>query len=146
MYELYREKGMNREDAKEMSEILSRNREAWIDVMMVEELGLIFEDDDPWKNGVVTFLAFAIFGFVPILPYVVGEAANIDDNLFLVSTILTIIFMFLLGIIKSKFSHAKWYKSGAETLLIGAIAAGASYIIGYAFEGLIAEEAGETAV
>ena len=38
--------------------------------MMVEELGIQPPDpeDVPWKNGVVTFMAFIIFGTYPCHP------------------------------------------------------------------------------
>ena len=32
------------------------------------------ETDSPVKNGLVTFVAFAMFGFVPLVPYVFGKA------------------------------------------------------------------------
>ena len=37
---------------------------------MVEELGIQppDEQDVPWKNGMVTFVAFIVFGFVPVRP------------------------------------------------------------------------------
>jgi VIT1/CCC1 family predicted Fe2+/Mn2+ transporter len=43
--------------------------------MMVEELGLIEETESPIKNAIVTFVSFAIFGFMPVLPFIIGEIA-----------------------------------------------------------------------
>jgi hypothetical protein len=40
--------------------------------MMIEELGIIAEDGNPIWNALVTFIAFACFGLMPILPFIVG--------------------------------------------------------------------------
>ncbi len=41
-----------------MTDILSRNEKAWVDFMMVEELGLMPEEEDPLKAAVALFVAF----------------------------------------------------------------------------------------
>lgn len=119
-----------------MVDILARNPKTWVEVMMVEELGLLPVDENPVYNALVTFLAFALFGVVPIIPYIVGHLANLDEGLEIVSTIMTACFMCVLGITKSMFTYARWYKSAFETLLVGIFAAGSSYLIGLAFEGI----------
>lgn len=55
-------------------------------------------------------------------------------GLFIASSILTLFALFMLGFIKSRFANRKWWYSGIETILVGAIAAGASYLIGYGLE------------
>lgn len=40
--------------------------------MMVEELNMVLNDENPIKNATVTFVAFLIFGFIPLIPYVGG--------------------------------------------------------------------------
>ena len=52
--------------------------------------------------------------------------------------------LIVLGFVKSFFTYVKWYKSSFETLMIGAAAAGASYFIGKAFEGIAAEQIGHS--
>jgi VIT1/CCC1 family predicted Fe2+/Mn2+ transporter len=104
--------------------------------MMLEELGIVTDDSNPMWNALVTFIAFVMFGFLPILPFVVGEIAGTSDNLYDISMAMTGFSFFLIGSIKSKFSHTPWYKAGTETFIIGSIAAAASYFIGKAFEGL----------
>jgi hypothetical protein len=61
MVEIYMEKGMSREDAEKMTEVLSRNKEAWISVMMVEELGIIEDDESPFKKCLSHFCLFCYF-------------------------------------------------------------------------------------
>lgn len=41
MVELYVKKGIERQDAERMTDILANYESAWVDVMMVEELGIL---------------------------------------------------------------------------------------------------------
>lgn len=138
MIELYEKKGITREDARSAVEIISKNKKAWVDIMMVEELGLMPQEDDPVKNAIVTFVSFALFGLVPLIPFIIIEIASIKsgDELFYISTGMTAAFLFILGFTKSMFTYSKWWKSGLETLMIGVFAAGSSFLIGLAFRPL----------
>ena len=136
MVEIYMGRGLTKEDAQVVTDIISKHKEAFVDIMMVEELGLIENDESAGYNALVTFFSFILFGVVPILPYIVSRIAGIDAQLLLVSTILTCLSLFSLGVIKTIFTMGKWYWSGLETLLIGSFAAAASYFIGAAMEPL----------
>ena len=72
MVELYMKRGMTESDAQSVIEVMSKYKNFFLDVMMVEELGLLPPDetDSPAKNGLVTFTAFVVFGFIPLTPYV----------------------------------------------------------------------------
>ena len=76
-----------------------------------------------------------LFTFI-VIPFIVGTIAHVREELFIVSTVMTAVFMFILGVSKSMFTYAKWYYSGMETISIGALSAAASYLIGLAFEGV----------
>jgi VIT1/CCC1 family predicted Fe2+/Mn2+ transporter len=45
----------------------------------------------------------------------------------LVSTATTLTALFLVGILKARYTGGNWWRNGFETLLIGAAAAGAAY-------------------
>lgn len=51
-------------------------------MMMVEELGLSSDDENPFINSLVTFFAFGIFGLMPLLPFIVAKAQQLpmDDK------------------------------------------------------------------
>jgi len=90
MLELYMDKGISEKDAKTMVEILSKHKKAWVDIMMVEELGLVENDESPLKNSLVTFGSFAIFGFIPLLTYVVARLIpGIESSTFITAILLT---------------------------------------------------------
>jgi len=135
MEEIYISKGMSPEDARIMSQTLAKNKEAWVAVMMVEELGIIEENDDPLKNGLVTFFSFVFFGSFPLIPFLIGLSIEAKvTSLFYSSLIVTLLVLFFLGAIKTKVTGVNLWKSGGETLFIGAIAASAAYIIGWLLE------------
>lgn len=104
--------------------------------MMIEELGIIEGEESPVKNALVTFFSFCVFGFIPVVTYVIAYIFDLEFNYFLVATIVTGCTMVLLGVVKSSVTGASKIKGGCETLLIGVIAAGASFLIGWLLEGL----------
>jgi VIT1/CCC1 family predicted Fe2+/Mn2+ transporter len=87
-----------------MSELISKNKDVWIDIMMIEELGLVESDENPIKNAIVTFLSFIFFGVIPVLPFVVAAITNKSDGVFLASIILTAVSLVVLGGVKVIFT------------------------------------------
>jgi Integral membrane protein DUF125. len=102
-----------------------------VDVMMVEELGIINENESPIKNAFVTFFSFVVFGIIPILIYVLAiYIPDLGENTFLIACILTGLTLFSLGALKVKITTKNWIISGLEMLLVGGVAAIAAYLIG----------------
>ncbi len=64
--ELYEAKGIPEADARQMVETVARHPKAWVDIMMVEELGILPEEESPLKNALTTFVSFGVFGFIPL--------------------------------------------------------------------------------
>lgn len=131
MMEIYQAKGYTKEESQKIVELMSKNEKAFVDVMMVEELGIIESDESPTKNALVTFFSFAFFGLIPLLAFVASVVLKINFNTFIIASILTGITLFVLGAIKTKVTGKNWIYSGLEMLLVGGIAAGAAYLIGY---------------
>jgi len=135
MVEIYHEKGMSLEDAKELVAALNKHRTIFIETMMVEELGIMAPDpsESPAKHGFVTFISFCLNGIVPLIPFMIGAAfANANFwTLFIITCVLVGIVMFALGAITSRFTILSWYKGGFYMFIVGAIAAAASYLIGW---------------
>jgi VIT1/CCC1 family predicted Fe2+/Mn2+ transporter len=137
LVEIYMDKGLPKKDAEKIVQTVSKHEKAWIDIMMVEELGIVESDESPLKNAVVTFFSFAAFGLVPILAYVLSLWLGLFENAtFAVACILTGITLFTLGALKVKVTGKNWMHSGTEVLIIGGIAATAAYLVGYLLSGL----------
>ncbi len=137
LVELYMDKGMAEEDAVRIVDIISRDKKTWVDIMMVEELGIIEEEESPLKNALVTFFSFGLFGFVPLAAYIVARFVPLfADYTFLTACILTALTLFLLGAQKVRITNRNWFASGLEMLLIGGIAAAAAYGVGALLSGM----------
>lgn len=131
MIELYMDKGLDKKDAETISVILSKNNKSWVSIMMAEELGIIEDKGSPLKNAMVTFVSFIIFGFIPLLTYIVSKFIPfIGAKKFLLASILTGLTLFTLGAVKVKITNKKWALSGLEMFIVGGLAAAAAYGIG----------------
>ncbi len=136
MVELYVDKGLDQVDAETIVDILSKNDKAWVDIMMVEELGLVDDDVSPVKNALITFVSFLVFGFIPVVAYVIARFIPGMENTFLLAGVLTGATLFLLGALKVRVTGMSWWKSGLEMFTLGGITAGAAYGIGVLLSGL----------
>ena len=137
LVELYMEKGLTQEESRQVVDIFARHRDAWIDVMMVEELGILESDESPLANAVATFLSFGIFGFIPLVAHVCGLFFDgLEPYAFTTASILTGATLFALGALKVFVTGRNWFRSGLEMLLVGGGAALAAYLVGYFLSGL----------
>lgn len=131
MVELYKEKGIPEEDAKIAVDVLSKHEEPWVNIMLVEELGLVQDHESPTKNAIVTFIAFILFGSIPVLIYVIARFIPfLAAHTFTTACVITGITLFVLGTFKVYFTRKHWYRAGSEMLLLGGLAAIAAYIVG----------------
>ena len=129
--QIYRDKGFEGEDLENAVILITSDKDRWVKTMLTEEYGLPAEIRSPWKAAASTFSAFIICGLIPLVPYLFGM-----PNSFTTSSIATGLTFFIIGSIKSRWSTATWLRSGAETLLIGALAAGLAYGAGVLLKGI----------
>lgn len=138
MIELYEEEGMSKEDATTVVRTFSKYPEKFVNLMMVDELGLEKWDpedmDGLWKQGLVTMLSFWFFGAIPVVGYAIIDAAGVDDKttIFLADCVVTLLTMFLLGVAKAKVTNTSPVGQGSLMMLNGTIACGAGYLIAWA--------------
>lgn len=131
--QIFASKGFEGEDLERAVDIITESHERWVQVMLEEEHGAPRIERSPLKAGAVTFAAFFVCGAVPLLPFLIGGAANA----LLTATIMTGAVFFGIGALKSKWSTAPWQKSAFETFAIGMIAAGVAYGVGALLKGLV---------
>lgn len=131
MIEIYMAKGIPEADAKTVVEALSKHKKSWIDIMMVEELGLVEKHEHPVKSAMVTFASFIFFGSIPVLIYLVARFVPFfAARTFLAACIITGSTLFFLGTLKIYFTRQHWYRAGLEMLLLGGLAATTAYFVG----------------
>lgn len=137
MIDSYEQQGVSKKDAHTISHLLAKYETPFVDQKIKDEYGNEEIEETPIKNAVVTFFSFFVFGFVPLLAYVISMVFPFMlAHAFLVASILTGVTLFVLGAIKSSITHSKWIKSGLEMLIIGGVAAIAAYLIGYILGGI----------
>jgi VIT1/CCC1 family predicted Fe2+/Mn2+ transporter len=135
--QIYRKKGFRGADLDRAVEIITSDKEIWVETMMVEELGILKEDNHPFFNGLSTFISFIIAGFVPLLFFVAALAVpGLGKYTFMMSVILTGLTLFAVGSLRVLVTQTRWWKSGLEMLIVGGAAALGAYLIGYFLRGL----------
>jgi VIT1/CCC1 family predicted Fe2+/Mn2+ transporter len=137
LYEIYRDKGYTEEEATQLLSILTRDKERWVNAMMVDELGMLKEEGDPLYNGLATLIAFIVAGTVPLLIYLIGLAVPVAPGIpFPVSVVLSALALFGLGAARVLVTHLNPFRSGIEMLLVGGLAAVVAYAVGALLKGL----------
>lgn len=110
MIDIYTSKGMAVEDATVVIHTMAKYKEFFVDVMMKEELELQVPKGDhkieSIKNGFVMFCAFAVFGSMPLIGYILipWTFPSLDhERLFQAACIITGVVLFAMGSVKSIF-------------------------------------------
>jgi len=85
----------------------------------------------PWRTAAVTFLAFVVAGWAPLVPYLLELAP-----LFPLSIAVTAVTFFLVGASRSLVTTRGWLRNGVEMFVVGMAAAVVAYTVGNLLQGL----------
>ena len=122
---IYRSRGVDAATAAEVARQLSLDPEQAWRVHAREELGIDPDDlPSPWTAALSSFGAFTAGALVPVLPYLLGATS------LLVPVLLALVGLFLAGALVSRFTDRSALYSGGRQLVLGAAAAGLTYVIG----------------
>ncbi|MFZ5655369.1 MAG: VIT1/CCC1 transporter family protein [Pseudomonadota bacterium] len=129
--QIYARKGFEGELLEQVVDVLTRDHDRWVDVMLQEEHGMALSGHHAGRAGLATFAAFVAVGLIPLLPYLISwiGVAEVAQPL-LWSTALTSIAFFWVGAMKGRFVSQRPLVSGIETLAIGGAAAAMAYGVG----------------
>jgi VIT1/CCC1 family predicted Fe2+/Mn2+ transporter len=128
--QIFRGKGFEGRDLERAVDVITADRDRWVDTMLAEEYGLPKAVRSPLKAAASTFASFVLCGAVPLLSFLVGASAT-----FHLSVVMTALVFFLIGSTKSGWSPVSYWRSGSETMVIGLGAA--ALVIGYGLKGLV---------
>ncbi|TMM51204.1 VIT1/CCC1 transporter family protein [Sulfitobacter sabulilitoris] len=126
--QILRLKGLRGPVLEQATAQIASDNDTWIGVMMTDEYGLSPAHPRPLSAAGATFLAFVVAGSVPLIPFLLGIGSA-----FAWATAMTAAVFFAIGTAKSRWSLAPWWRSGLETLLIGAVAAAIAFGVGRLF-------------
>lgn len=129
--QIFAAKGFQGHQLEAAVDIITSDRQQWINMMVQEELGLPLEGPTPWRAALTTFAAFVLVGLLPLAAFILNLVwpGAVGDP-FLASAGLTAFGFFAVGALKGRWVDQPWYLSGAETLVVGSSAAAISYGIG----------------
>jgi len=119
--------GLSAEVQEQAVEEVSKDKEKWVELMMKYELGL--EKPDPRRAKKSAFnigFSYVVGGLIPLSPYFF--AADGIQGL-KVSTIITLVCLFVFGYFKSKLTGVNRWEGAIRVMVIGAIAAGCAFAI-----------------
>jgi predicted membrane protein (TIGR00267 family) len=128
---LYVEKGLTVSEAETVVARVSASKERFLEDMLVNELHIHRSHlEKPYKVGLVIGLSFLVGAFVPLVPYYLTTAKDVSAT---ASVAFSLIFLFAAGAWKGRIVGREIWRSGLETLMIGAVAASILFAIGSAF-------------
>jgi VIT1/CCC1 family predicted Fe2+/Mn2+ transporter len=118
-------RGLPVELARQVADVLKANPEQALRVHAQEELGIVPDElPNPWTAAASSFVCFSIGAFIPLITYLAGI-----DSLALALGVGGV-GLFVAGALVARFTGRSWWRSGLRQLLLGALAAAATYGIG----------------
>jgi len=125
---IYRAKGLDAEEAERVAATIMKDREAALDTMAREELGLDPDElGSPWSAALSSLVSFALGAVVVVLPYFFGAGAGA----LVAAVLLAAGALFTVGAVLGALNGRAPLRSGARQLLVGALAAAAVFAIGH---------------
>jgi VIT1/CCC1 family predicted Fe2+/Mn2+ transporter len=115
--------------ARQVADVLKADPEQALRVHAQEELGVVPDElPSPWTAAVSSLVCFALGALVPLLTYLLGFT-----SLWLALAVGGA-GLFAAGVIVARFTGRSWWLSGVRQLVLGALAAGVTYVIGSLLE------------
>ncbi|MDQ3734467.1 MAG: VIT1/CCC1 transporter family protein [Actinomycetota bacterium] len=126
LVDLWVSRGLDRDLAGQVAEQLSRDPEQELREHARAELGLDpDEKPSPWTAGISSFVCFALGALIPLLPYLMGYGEV------WLAVAVGGVGLFFAGVLSARFTARPWWSGGLRQLIMGLLAAGVTYLIGY---------------
>jgi VIT1/CCC1 family predicted Fe2+/Mn2+ transporter len=127
---IYEARGMDLDQARNVSRALLSRPQAALDVLAREELGLNPDDlGSPWRAAAASFVAFAAGAAIPLVPFLAGLRAAAAT---LGSVLITLVALFAVGLALSLFTGREALRGALRMVLIGGAAGAVSFLVGRA--------------
>ena len=124
---LFQREGMTFQEARQVADDISQDRDLWLKTLVEKELGISTEDtSNPVKDALVMGLAFISGAAVPLVPHFFLTGSTAIG----VSVGATLAGLFALGLFKGRMVERSPLLQGLEILGIGTLSAGIGYALG----------------
>lgn len=121
----FREMGLTGPTADAVAREVHADPDLALRMHLSQELGVSLDDQpSPWTAAVSSFAAFAVGGIVPLVSFLLG-APSLWLGLAVGGAGLLVA-----GALTSRFTSRSWWAAALRQLAFGAIAAGATYLVG----------------
>jgi len=125
LVEMWTARGLPEPLARQVADVLKTNPRQALRVHAQEELGVVPDElPSPWTAALTSFVCFSIGAVVPLLTYLLGF------NSLIAALAVGGVGLFAAGVIVARFTGRSWWRSGLRQLILGAMAAGVTYLIG----------------
>jgi VIT1/CCC1 family predicted Fe2+/Mn2+ transporter len=124
---VFRDYGLSEAQMQPIVAAITSDQNRWVDFMMRFELGL--ETPDPGRasrSAGTIATSYIVGGLVPLAPYILMKQVL---SALWVSVCVTLLALFVFGSIKGHYTGVKPFRSGAQTVLVGGLAAAAAFFI-----------------
>ena len=119
--------GLEDDKAAAVVASIRADKKRWVDFMMRFELGLEEPDPKRARNSALTIaLSYIAGGMVPLAPYFFFRSVH---SALVGSVIVTLLALLVFGYVKGRFTSAKPFRSAWQTVIVGALAATAAFVI-----------------
>jgi len=123
--EIFHSYGLSPEQTVPVVEAISSDTKRWVDFMMRFELGLEEPDADrARKSAGLIAASYVVGGLIPLFPYMVSR--QVQSALW-ISSAITLLALFVFGLVKGRFTGVSPLRAGSQTALIGGLAAAAAF-------------------
>ena len=124
---LFQREGMTFQEARQVADEISQDRDLWLKTLVEKELGISTEETtNPVMDALVMGLAFITGAAIPLVPHFFltgGTAIGVSVGA-------TLAGLFALGLLKGRMVERSPLRQGLEILGIGTISAGIGYALG----------------
>lgn len=134
---VYEAKGVTAPILDKLIDVLTKDKKQWAGELLGEDDNLVVDDRSAIYIALATYCSFMLIGLIPLLIYVLDLFITVGDNLFLYASLLTVVGFIIIGWLKTHITQTSLFRGVTETLLLGAIAAIVSYVVGDLLEHLV---------
>jgi VIT1/CCC1 family predicted Fe2+/Mn2+ transporter len=123
--QMYSDMGLTRSTAEAVAREVHADPELAVKVHIAQELGVDVDDQpSPWIAAISSFVCFAVGGIIPLIPFLLGSSS------LALGLVVGAVGLFVVGALTARFTTRSWLLGGLRQLMFGAIAAGATYVVG----------------
>ena len=125
LVEAWTRRGLPAGLARQVADVLKEHPDQAQRVHAQEELGVVPDElPSPWTAAGSSFVCFAVGALIPLLTLLLGY-----DQLWLALAVGGV-GLFATGAVVSRLTARPWWRGGLRQLLLGGLAAGATYLVG----------------